>query len=85
MFRPPQSIHNSTFLQPDAPAILKPFQFGCFFKAGGEALCRSFQYENDCFQESVAKVDGKNFFNSIAREALVDGAAQLSKNLPVML
>ena len=49
-------------IKTSAKNILSPFQYGCFFKAGGEALCRSFQYENDCFQESIAKVDGKNFF-----------------------
>ena len=52
-----------SFIEPNAKRILSPFQFGCFFKSGGEGLCRSFQYENDCFQESIAKVDGKNFFN----------------------
>ena len=58
--------------------ILRPFQYGCFFKSGGEACVRSFQYENDLFPESLAKVDGRNFFNEIVRESLVDGASLIS-------
>ena len=70
-------------IKDSAERILSPFQFGCFFKAGGEAMCRTFQYENDLFQESIAKVDGKNFFNSILRDALVDGAAQISEDFEI--
>ena len=54
-------------------------QYGGLFSAGAEALARAFQLEAEDSPHGVlTKLDSKNFFNSIKRTALVDGAALVS-------
>ena len=61
-----------------AKKVLSPFQFGVFMKAGGEACVRAFQYENDIWPAKIGEVDGINFFNTMERPAIVQGAALIS-------
>ena len=56
--------------------LLRGIQFGGNFAAGAEALARLFQLEIDKLPHgTIMKLDLRNFFNTLCRQMIVDGAA----------